>query len=226
MPYSRGYKRRYKKRRYAKKGKSLWQTGMGYYSKASWLAKQVWKLKGLVNSEMHKLDVNNAGGTVTTAAYAAHLSAVAVGDTFDARTGNSIYARSLNIKGQVVYNGTAGATPTFLRLLVVQDTQQIGDTSPAISDVLSTASSGYNAHINAATAGRFKLLYSDIHATDSVQNTVKKFDINLPMRHHIRYNGTASTDIQKGGLYIMAISDQATNGPKLIFDSRLSFHDN
>lgn len=198
---------------------SAWKT-------AKWAANAVWKIKGLVNSEMLKHDVQEAGTIITTAGYYKPLTDVAVGDDDASRTGNSIYVRSVHIRGQLVYNGTAGATPGFCRLIVVIDTQQVGDTYPAISEVLDTATGGVNAHVLHTTAGRFKILYSRVFTTDNIDRTVVPILINLPMRHHARYNGTASTDIQRGGIYVHAISSEATNGPKLIYNARLSYHDN
>lgn len=230
MPYRRSFRKRpYRrvKRSYARRGgrggfslSSAWKT-------AKWAAKAAWKLKGLVNSEMLKYDTNEAGTTVTTSgAYVSHLTSIAVGDTDTTRTGNSIFVRAVNVNGRVVYNGTSGAVPTFLRFMIVIDTQQIGDTSPQIGTVIDSATAGYQAHMLNTTVGRFKVLYNNIFVTDSVQNTVRSFNINLPMRHHVRYNGTANTDVQRGGIYIMAISSEAVNGPKLIWNARVSYHDN
>lgn len=184
----------------------------------------VWKLKGLVNSEMLKFDVVESGTPLTTAgAYAVHLSPIAQGDGPSDRTGNSIFARSINIKGQLVFN-SSGATTQFARIAVVIDTQQVGDTSPAYTTLYNSAT--YNSHVNVATAGRFKILYSKVLEVDSVNNLSRPLNINIPMRHHIRFNGTASTDIQKGGIYILATGSEATNGPSIRYESRLSFHDN
>lgn len=232
MPYFKGKKRSYgRRRRYGRSRKA--SGGFGGMSVASawktakWAAQQAWKLKGLVNSEMLKYDTNESGTTITSAGtYVSHLTSIAIGDTDTTRTGNSIYVRAVNIHGRVVYNATSGVTPTFLRLMVVIDSQQVGDTLPLISSVIDTTNGGYQAHMLNTTVGRFKVLYSKIITTDSVQNTVKPFEINLPMRHHVRYNGSAGTDIQKGGIYVLAISSEAINGPKLIWNARVSYHDN
>jgi len=229
MAYKRKYVKRGRRRFYRKKASggfggmsvaSAWKT-------AKWAAQQAWKLKGLVNSEMLKFDTNEAGSTVTSAGtYVSHLTAIAIGDTDNTRTGNSIYVRAVNLHGRVVYNATAGVTPTFLRLMIVIDSQQVGDTLPSIGHVIDTTVGGYQAHMLSTTVGRFKVLYSRIITNDSVQNTVKPFEINLPMRHHVRYNGSAGTDIQRGGIYVLAISSEAVNGPKLIWNARVSYHDN
>ena len=89
--FKRSYgRRRFKRRSYGSKGfnlSSAWKT-------AKWAAQQAWKLKGLVNSEMFKYDVNQSGTAITSAGYASNLAGVAVGDTDVTRTGNSIFARS------------------------------------------------------------------------------------------------------------------------------------
>lgn len=227
------YRRSFRKRPYRRVKRSYGRPKRGGFSLASawktakWAANAAWKLKGLVNSEMLKFDTNEVGTIVTTSGtYQSHLTAIAIGDTDTTRTGNSIFVRAVNIKGRVVYNATAGVAPTFLRLMVVIDTQQVGDTLPSIGSVIDTASGGYQAHMLNTTVGRFKVLYSKILVNDSIQRTVVPFELNFPMRHHVRYNGSNSTDIQKGGIYVLAISSEATNGPKLIWNARVSYHDN
>lgn len=233
MPF---YKKRYFNKRNARQSvrsfdRKKYKTMPWYsrkYSAADIAKTALWgvnKLRGLVNSELYKWDVVETGAIITSSqsSYSARLAAIAQGDGDNARTGNSIFARSLNIRGQVIYN-SAGTSPEFLRVMVILDTQQVGDQTPNIMDVLEN--NGYNSHLLKSTVGRFKVLFSSIYEVDSVNNLSRSFNINLPMRHHIRYNGTAGTDMQKGGLYIMAISSEATNGPTFRFDSRLSYHDN
>lgn len=184
----------------------------------------LWKLKGLVNSEMYKFDVTESGTPVVSAGtYAVLLSPIAIGDGPSDRTGNSIFVRALNIHGQLIFN-SSGSSPQFVRVAIVIDTQQVADTSASYTTLYN--SSTYNSHVNVATAGRYKILYSRVFELDNVNNLSRMMNINIPMRHHVRFNGTASTDIQKGGLYILASSSEATNGPTIKYESRLSFHDN
>lgn len=223
MPYSK-YGRRKKMYRRTRKAVPWYARKYNVRDLARKAWQGVWKLKGLVNSEMLKKDVTESGTPVTTAgAYSVNLSPIAQGDGPSDRTGNSVFARSLNIKGQIIFNAS-GSTTQFMRVAVVLDTQQVGDTSPAYTDLYSSAA--YNAHVNVNTAGRFKILYSKTIETDSVNNLARPLLINIPMRHHIRFNGTASTDIQKGGIYILASGSEATNGPYIRYESRLSYHDN
>lgn len=183
----------------------------------------VWRLKGLVNSEVHKNDMNSGLTTIPNTGVIDSMVKIAVGDTYADRTGNSVYARSLNIKG--VFALGASETQSFIRMAVVIDTQQIGDTNPAFTDIYEAASS--IAHLNPATVGRFKVLKDLTYVISSGGDPIKGFEINLPMRHHVRFNGTANTDIQKGAIYLVYTSSMyVTNPPTVLYRARLSFHDN
>lgn len=225
MPYllKRPVRRR---RRYRRKTtNTMGNVGLyNAYTGARWAYRQIVKLKGLVNSEMYKKDNQDAGTFIlNNNAYSVHLTNIAIGDGDSDRTGNSIYVRCLNLRGQLIYNST-GTDPQFVRIALVLDKQQIADTPPTYTDVYNGAD--YNAHLNPDTVGRFKVLFSRTYSLDSVNAITKSVTFNKPMKHHVRYNGTTINDIQKGGLFLIACSSEPTNGPKLIWDCRTSYHDN
>lgn len=220
MPYKKKYGRRRRRRFARKRGgfslSSAWKT-------AKWAAKTAWKLKGLVNSEMMKLDTSASGVSIPTTGVVTHMTAVAQGDSDASRHGNSIYVRSLNIKGYVRMN--AAATASVYRLAVIIDTQQVGDTSPSYSDIYE--SSDVNSHLNNTTVGRYKVLKNIVFTLIVGQSDVKYFDINIPMRHHVRYNGANSSDVQKGGIYLVRVSNEGVGfTPSDSYEARLSYHDN
>lgn len=223
MPYKRF--RRFRKRNVARKGKQAWYNRKYSAMDASKYAlSQIWRLKGLVNSEMYKLDGSIGPSNITTSGSVTHLTPVAQGDGVGARTGNSIFVRSWNLKS-LLSRTTAGDAAQYVRISVVMDTQQIGDTAPAYTDIYS-ASTPYS-HLNPATVGRFKVLWSRCYNLDVGAVLSKSVMINLPMRHHVRYNGSASTDQQKGALYLCYVSTQGTSDyPVITGEARLSYHDN
>jgi len=191
------------------------------------LAKSAYKgvkyIRGLVNSELYKKDTTLSGG-ITDAGALLHVTDVAQGDGSGARTGNSLFIKSLNWKGQA-YRSTAGNAAQAIKLAVVMDTQQIGDTTPSYTDVWSAANC--YSHLNANTVGRFRILATKNIALSVTGDLIKNFEFNIPMEHHVRYNGSASTDVQKGGLYIAYITDQSgSNYPVLASECRISYHDN
>lgn len=195
--------------------------GVSALSLAKTAVREIWKLKGLINSEKKKFDRTEGAKTPDNTGIVDNLVGIAQGDGDQDRNGNSIYVRSVNIKGNIKIN--AAASNTFIRVSVVQDTQQIADTVPAWTDIYESAD--VNAHLNNLTVGRFKVLKDRTFRLDA-DDPGKMFEINLPMRHHVRYNGSATSDIQKGAIYLCMVSNEPANTPTLSYQSRVSYHDN
>lgn len=226
----RKYKRNFRRRRRRPQRRSEWsrwgswvRKGVSVGEMAAGALRGVGYLYGLVNSELYKLDTAITGSLPDTAGVNS-LVAIAQGDGVNARTGNSIFVRSINWKGQC-FRTTSGNAGQTVKLALIMDTQQVGDTAPAFSDIYQSTTP--YSHLNSSNVGRFKVLASKIICLSSTGELIKNFEINVPMRHHVRYNGTASTDIQKGGLYVAYVSDQVTtNYPSLQSTVRVSYHDN
>lgn len=222
------YKRRRTTRRPMKRrrGFKRRRTGWGGYLKTGMsLARQVWKLKGLVNSEMYKLDTVWAPAAMTNG-FCSLIPKIAIGDGDSDRTGNSVFVRAFNFKGQLTHNA-AGVNNQVVRVSVIIDQQQIGDTSPSYTDIYESVSP--YAHLNSVTVGRFKVLWTQTYVVNNYDKNLALININLPMRHHVRYNGSATTDIQRGGLYICASCDEvgtADKFPTIAGEHRVSYHDN
>ena len=217
MPYRRRYRRR---RNYRRKPMPWYKKKYNALEIGAKALSGVRYLKGLVNSELYKVDL-----PVTTAATSSgavdHLSRIAQGDGDNNRTGNSILCKGLYVRGDFTMH--ASATTTKIVAYLFRDKQQIGDSAPTITDLLTSADT--ESFLNPDTVGRFTVLKRKVIYlnTDRPQS---RFECYLKMRHHIRYNGTASTDIQKGGLFLALVSDQATNTPSTDLNFRVSYHDN
>ena len=189
------------------------------------MAQSAWQgvryLKGLVNSELHVLDVSGFVAPATAGDTIA-LSALAQGDQISERTGNSVLAKRLYIRIKIDKHATP--TSSTLRYAVVRDSQQVGDTNPSYEQVFSPGG-GVLSALNSANLGRFTLLSEGLVVVDT-DNPTKVLVLNVPMSSHIRFNGSAYTDIQKNGLYLVVCSTEATNTPTFTYRSRLMFHDN
>lgn len=220
MPY---YRRRYRGRRYGRKRYNRPRyTTLG---SARFLAKKAMRgvryLKGLVNSEKFHIDTA-LSTTIANTANITHLTAVAQGDNDPGRTGNSIFVRGISYNFVVSIN--ASATVTWFRWVLIMDTQQIGDSTPGFTTVFETET--VTSLMNKLTLGRFRILCDKVYtmSVNGRQNIVKRGYFNL--KHHVRYNGTASSDVQKGGIYCMFLSNEATNAPTIVSNFRVFFHDN
>lgn len=208
-----------------------------YKKKSTWynkrystldIAKKAWAatkyLKGLVNSERHHTDTTLTLGS--NQSFLFYLTGIAQGDTNSNRTGNSVLLKSIYLRGTMVINNAVSAN-TRVTLLLIKDKQQVSDTSPAITDML-VSSTDPNTLNALGTLGRFQTLWRKSYTLYPVSGgrpaiTIDKY---FKLQDHVRFNGTASTDIQKNGYYLVAITSEPTNYPSIVINSRISFHDN
>lgn len=208
-----------------RKGRRLYKWGRANPKKAMAIAQQAWNatkyLKGLVNSEMFHHDKGSDATAISTTGVITHLTDIEVGDDVGKRTGNSILLRSF--LRRIRFTKHASATTTFIRMMIVQDKQQVGDTTPAISDILEYVD--VDSPMKLGSAGRFKVMLNRMIALDSNKPTYHR-ETYRKLYSHIRYNGNAAADIQKNGIYLVLISDQATNTPLTDWYVRLGYHDN
>lgn len=222
MPYNRRY-RKYNRTRTRRRYKRAPPKPARY--QAADMAYKAYQgvqyLKGLVNAELHTFDTDVASVAIPSTGYIRHLSDVNQGDQYFNRQGNSILAKFLF--GRLEFTKSSSATDTFIRLMIIKDNQQVGDTTPNISDILTNVNT--KSSLNPNSKGRFKVLKDELLRFD-VNSTgdYRKYNLSLPF--HIKYNGTTGVDIQKNGVYIVMISNEAVNTPNCGYSLRLSYYDN
>lgn len=183
--------------------------------------KKVKKLVKTIKQEFKKLP-NTAGvASVTDTGTVTHLSNIASGSGSNARIGDAVTARYLF--GRLSLRQHASSSASDVRIIIFVDKQQVGDGTPTVTNVLAAAEP--DSFLNEATVNRFKILrdwYFNVNDAKSLA-WLKKFNIKLNFQ--IRYNGTAATDIQKNGIYILCISDEPSNTPGLVWSIRLVYTD-
>jgi len=138
-----------------------------------------------------------------------HVSAIAQGDTTGARTGDLINVKQMALRWR--FDRGTSTTTGFgfgARLFLLQDKQQIADTTAAatyfIDSSVSTAPvTGFPVIPNLE---RYRVLYQSPYIDFyriSTGNQSAQFEWNWTGNLKIEYNGTASSDIQKNGLYFV-----------------------
>lgn len=218
------FKKSYRKKTFKKKAPwyekkySAYQLAKKAYSATRYI-------KGLVNSEMFHADSNFSSAAITATGSNTHLTPLAQGDTSALRTGNSILLRSLTYRYRLEVN-SAVTSNTAITIIIFFDTQQISDTSPTVSDVLASASP--ESLLNLNSAGRFKILSRKtiILTPASGGRPAVEIKNSMNLYKHVRYNGTAGSDVQKNGLYVLFISSEITNTPTVSGTFRIGYHDN
>lgn len=188
--------------------------------KTGTLTQQVKSLQRFVNTlkpEVKYHEVGISGTNITTTGSVFHLSNIAQGDTVATRTGNSILVTDLVVKGS--FSSYTGSAAVSFRIAIVVDKQQIADTSPSAGDIFTDAVATANpvtAVPSVATAERFRILWmSKLYNGGALANTANTqipfYEVAKKMNLKVSFNGTASTDIEKNGIYFVFLTDDGAN---------------
>ena len=79
--------------------------------------------------------------------------------------------------------------------------------------------------LNRDNMGRFTILLDkQLNLTANTSAIMVKEMV--PLNFHARYNGTASTDIEKNGVYLMLVSSDNTNQVGVVGVCRVAYYDN
>lgn len=190
-------------------------------------ARTVRRIAKKVDGARHFVDVASVFANMDDSAEAAVLlNGVAQGDDEQKRNGDQIKGSYLVVRGTLFRAAAANQLSDICRIVVVRDKMQRSDTAPAYTDVFQNAS--WQAHMNWQNRGRFELLYDKIFEIDA-NNPSQTFRAIIPTPYKVRFNGSASTDIERNGIYIMGIGSDATaggDGPQLSYNTRFVFFDN
>lgn len=228
MPYG---KKRFVRRSKVTRRRPARKSAYAVAKRALSLAKKNTKI-----NEVKSLDTAYTTDITTSGAFV-HLSAVAQGDGISNRDGNLVTPTSLqytmHVKTDTSNAGTT-LTPRSFRFIFFQDKQQVADTAPAITDLLVSAS--VNSFYSLVGRGRFKILKDfrrTINPKDSEASTVTYDESYILFQTRgylkgllpIRYNGSASTDVQKNGFYMFVISDSDDAADVVNINTRLNYRD-
>lgn len=188
------------------------------------LARDVYNLKKLVNTEYKYIDTGDSGSFSTTPTVTL-LNGCAQGTTAITRNGQSIRITSLNFNFYSTIHASA-ATSTMARILVVLDSQPNGAAMTA-QQLLVTANTV--SPMLLGNARRFRVLMDKRFALSINGTEIFQSHKYFKMDVHTTFNtGSAGTiaDIQTNSLYLIQISDQATNVPQMTWTARVRFIDN
>lgn len=182
----------------------------------------------------YKFHQNQPSRVLTTTGAVDLITNIAEGDSSLTRTGLKISPTSLLMKIRIRH-GDNGLTPPILdprgslsRILVVRDLQQDADTPPTVADVLVTGTVNVMAPYQRLIRNRFEILFDKCYKTNpNAANTVQYDSVYLKLSSNrpVYYNGTTANDIQKNGIYVLTMCDDAVYSPSLYYWFRMRFAD-
>lgn len=166
-------------------------------------------------SEKKRLLVSVTAGEFDYDGRREYLTTIAQGSNEGERIGRMVkpvaFVARLKIY-QPTVNGQANNSAWTIFL--VQDTQQVGDTPAAVSEIISDVGTvrAPMGLININNKGRFKILKRWQGILNATTEGSAKY-LNIYYRFHkdfnMRYNGTAATDIEANGVMLVLLSDKS-----------------
>lgn len=219
MPYRRPYRRRTTRR---KKPPSRWKT---YGRAGRQLAKDVMMLKGLINTEFKSADPYN--GTIINPGVSpviTLLNGLTQGDDISNREGRQIRLKSVDISQAYSMNGAAFGT--IIRMMLVLDKQPNGAVFNSADLLQNTDTVAFRQLDNRR---RF-LILEDRKYTISSTGPIIGYDrvykeIDIKTTYDDSNAGTIA-DIETNALYLLFISNEATNVPQVRVSARIRWLDN
>lgn len=187
-------------------------------TKANIALKAVGQLASLLNVEYKKVDVAMSLTPDTTGAVQ-HISGITQGDGASNRDGNQVKMKSLQVRATIARH--ASATGTFVRLAIVKDTDNQG-ADPTCADILeSVAVTAFTSYNNRR---RFIIIKEWI--IDLGDRTTATIEWYKKLTMKLNFSDTAATDTTDNHLYLMHLSNEATNKPTVIIKTRIRYLDN
>jgi len=207
-------------------------------SKRGSLFNQVKSLQRIVRNlapEQKYVDVDISSTDISTSGRIVHLTGVAQGDTQSTRTGNSINVTSVTLRGKIVTpsSATPNTDPTF-RWAIVVDREQVADTSPSAGAIFA-GPNPITGLPNLDNLERFRILFLSgpisgrrlgVDSSDLSPPTISAYmQWQWTGNLKVAYNGTASTDIEKNGIYFVFLSDDSSDTIDVVGFSRIAYTD-
>ncbi len=192
--------------------------------KVARFAKDVRYLKSVINVERKFID-KSAGITVDDSGTFVSLPLASQGVGASNREGDSIKVVSLLIR--LSWAISQSATSSGLRTIVVIDKQPNG-ALPSIASLLQTTNFPLSSPLNLDNKRRFKILCDRVQVasiTGKQQFVLNKY---LKTQTHVRYGSNAGTvaDVNTNNIFVLLISDEATNLPIVDYYFRTRYIDN
>lgn len=206
---------------------------VGQYASDAWsLAKRTAvglnEIRKLINIETKFVDKAQTSTAISTTATVFAISQTAQGLDVSNRVGDSIKLQHITVRGRV--NVSTAASNSLVRIMVIRDLDGYG-TAPVSADILqdSATVSSCLSPINYLNRERFSVLYDELVELQGIVQGTAGMPFYFDSAHagHVLYLGTTATAASngKGSLYVVALSDEATNTPSIAFYSRVTYTD-
>jgi len=204
-------------------------------------------LTGLINVEQKMFDYNNTNSAVTNGGVVYEIATIPEGSDFNQREGNSVLTQHMELDFYMSPNAQTGSNQ--FRVMVLRDKFRDTTSAPAASGILEMTGGAYSTlspllhyqdTLN-ASGRRFAVLKDEVFdlnaavvaatsggMTTATIGTQKGCRWRIPLHAHMNWDATTGNAAAAfaGALYVLVISNDASNGPSIAFYSRIYYTDN
>ena len=222
MPYY-GRRKRYRGTPYRRRSRpqkpKLYRIADTAY-KAYNLAKEI---RGHINTEYKYADTEVNADAVDNAGTIRYLNLVAVGDTSETRDGAQYRNKSLEFRMRT--HMSQSATASYIRVILGID-RVANNSGLSVAEVLQEVDPLSARNLD--SRHRVVILKDWLFKLDitSNQSHVEEYYTKLDLKTVMSGSGGATGDLESGGIFVLYISNEATNDPDMWFHSRVRFIDN
>lgn len=197
-------------------------SGMTLGQMASYAAKGVSMLTGIINSELKRFDSINDFTPSSTLPYFYCLNQIAQGTDVSNRDGNSILAKYITVNYSTIINPSA--TATIVRVICFVDTESISGTTPTLATLLNGTTT--NAQLNVDYTNRYTILFDDKINLSNTGEKLQSIKHYKPLNFHIKFTSDSTDSWSKNSVWLLMYSNEDTNTPTLDLNARMAFYDN
>jgi len=178
----------------------------------------------LVNSEK-KFHDTNQDTSISNTSTIVPISLMDQGDDWNQRNGRRVKAQSVYLNGQITINPSA--TRTNFRCVIFWDRNPNG--ANVTASALMAVADDLQSPLNKSNAGsRFVVIYDryfDLSINGVETRTVRVY---RKLYHHVNYLGPGDTtgNLGPGNIFMLLLSNEATNTPVFHYYIRFSYTDN
>lgn len=189
------------------------------------VARAVLPIVSAINTEQKFFDFTSTASPTLNTPVIQGLNQIIQGVDENQRIGNSILAKDMNMRFQILINTTTDPQ-NMIRMVVFVDKQQAGSV-PTITQLMQ-APTNFQSPYNKDYTDRFAILKDKYICLNTNNNRVHQGKFYKTLPFHIRYIGptAASADLGNNTVYVLWWSAYALNGPTINYYNRLNFTDN
>tara|TARA_B100000749_G_scaffold154224_1_gene118388 strand:+ start:772 stop:1398 length:627 start_codon:yes stop_codon:yes gene_type:complete len=167
---------------------------------------------------------NQSTGTVSSTGSVTSMTSIAEGDDLSQRNGRKVSLKSIQIRGFLLNNDLTTSDGTFVRMMIVRD-NTFKSTAPLIADILqNSAVYGLRAQ-EPEKKKAYTVLYDKFMGVDVNSRNQITFEKFKKVSGEVIFDGTGSTTGNKGGLYLLLLSNRSSDLPTVNLQVRVRYTD-